>query len=155
MAQDIIIRTWCDPCLADDEHNEGKPYPLANGYVVDVCDVHRKPLDEIAAHARRDTSATGAGTGYTCPDCGKVYQSERGVRKHRSQQHAGSMGEDDEPAALFGGAPIPPPCSECGRTFGSNQGLAMHRYRAHGLRSESSEAVRRREQREGSASESA
>lgn len=141
MAQDIIIRTWCDPCLAEDEHNEGRPYPLAGGYVVDVCEVHRKPLDDITAHARR--AETPDVPGLACPTCGKVYRSERGLRKHRTQQH----GDDtvSGPEGLFAGPATVHACSECGRVFGGAQGLAMHRFRAHGLRSETAAARRQRE----------
>jgi uncharacterized C2H2 Zn-finger protein len=134
MAQDIIIRTLCDLCLAHDEHTDGKAYGLTDGPVsldIDLCEIHAKPLAELVEHARpaaKSGSASGPGT--ACPTCGKVLRTPRGLRKHLTQQH----GAPEETVAATLAGTDGETCPDCGRSFAKPQGLSMHRFRAHGIR---------------------
>lgn len=125
MAQDIIVRTLCDICLSDDEErHDAKPYQVAIGGVlmdIDLCDVHGKPLDDMAEHAR----------------------PVKASRKRKPAAAAAPAGDASAAAVL--GCDVP----GCGRAFPTAQGLSMHRYRAHGIRSETPEARRQRGEREG------
>jgi hypothetical protein len=120
MAQDIIIRTLCDVCLAeDDRHHDGKPYTLGDGpalFDIDLCVEHAAALADLMRHAR----------------------ARKGRRKPAAPVPA-------SPKAGVAGAYV---CDEpeCGRAFPSAQGLSMHRFRAHGRRSETpaAEAARLR-----------
>lgn len=133
MAQDIIIRTWCDVCLEQgDTHTEGVTTPLGDGLEIDLCEPHRKPITDMLPLARQREPKRQNKPGYECPTCGKVLQTERGFRKHRTQQH----GDDGGPGTLFGVEGTD--CPDCGRTFDTRQGVSMHRFRVHGIRSDGS-----------------
>lgn len=149
MAQDIIIRTLCDVCLADDEHrDDARPFVISNGgrlLEIDLCEIHGKPLADLIEHARPHEPKAKP-DGLTCETCGKVLQTSQGMRKHMMNQH----GIDPDTVireTLFGPSESHQ-CDVCSRTFPKSQGLAMHRFRAHGIRSETPSAHRKRERRE-------
>jgi uncharacterized C2H2 Zn-finger protein len=135
MAQDIIIRTLCDVCLAsDEERRDARPYRIQDGTVsleIDLCEIHAKPLGDLIEHARPVKGSKGEDGG-ACPQCGKVFRSRRGLQRHMTQSHGDDDGGRLAPAA---GGVYACDVADCGRAFPSAQGLAMHRFRSHGIRS--------------------
>jgi hypothetical protein len=152
MAREVIVRTWCDPCLADDKHEEGDefgPMSLIPGKprVVALCEVHRKelydPLIELLTdhgqpvdsdgnsspgvrghHKPRATNATGP----TCPACGHVSTTRTALQAHTRKMHEASLG------VLEGKAPSVHTCPECQREFDTPQGMGAHRRAVHDVR---------------------
>jgi hypothetical protein len=126
MAQDIIIRTLCDVCQdTSGDKVDGKPYTLGDGpavFDIDLCGEHAAGLAALIEHARPQSR-----------------KRKRGAAAEPSPAASGLAGAYacDVPG--------------CDRSFTSAQGIAMHRYRTHGIRSESPDATRQRNAREGSA----
>lgn len=60
---------------------------------------------------------------YTCDECGKEFETRRGLNEHMSGKHAGDEGgEDDEEGFV---------CDACGDAFDSERGLHVHQAQKH------------------------
>ena len=164
MAREIILRTWCDPCLVEEKQVEGQELPpltLIPGRkprVLALCEVHRKefyePLVELLAEHGQAVDSDGhpipgtrgpykkkvtplAGEGaFPCPAEGCNYV---GGTKNRLQSHARSV--HDVTLAELEGEPLPHACPTCEKKFSSPQGLAVHLSRTHQQTLEQAEAA--------------
>ena len=140
MATEIVTRTLCDFCMADDRATDGAETLSVslNGstWEIDVCAEHRKPLDDLgetlSAHGRKipRTGATKATKpsaqpgDHRCPVCGKLYTYRSSLTSHVRDVHGQTIGEAE-------GVPLDYPCDQCERAFSTPQGVAVHRNRVH------------------------
>lgn len=86
MAQELIKRILCDICLTAGERVDGQTYTittLGKPAEIDLCDVHAKPIIDLAEHVRAPEPTE------ICPvkDCGRRLQSRPGVRRHLTRTH--------------------------------------------------------------------
>ena len=154
----MVIKSWCDLCLADGQNTPGETLTIAAGAVpafdIELCPPHAKPLAEIVAALapigrkagtgvpktptapRRAAVATGDNktSDYrdpapgACPVCGHASPSLGALRVHLRQTHGKSLAD-------VGLAPANHSCPECGSGFPNRQGLAAHFRISHpGLR---------------------
>jgi hypothetical protein len=111
MVREVRTLNWCDPCFAENVHEEGTTHTLSlspkGGYaIIELCSRHEAelllPLQEIlsehgrpaqadgeAAPPRAARGRKGEGT-YTCPVPGCTfgpYSHPGGLRSHISQKH--------------------------------------------------------------------
>lgn len=105
MAEQVVIKVWCDVCQTDtDTKTEGGPYNV-NGLRVDLCPEHAQPvvdvLEMVKSYGRKPQKV---------PDKAPAPRMVAG-RENRE---------------------TPLACPECGRHFIGPQGLAAHR-RSHGV----------------------
>lgn len=142
MARELIVKTWCDNT---ERHGSGVNIE-AQTYVVaidggkprqlDLCDVCTKellvPLRELLdAHGQPldaepiAPASSSEKTGKLCPDCGKSYGTNKGLREHRKNVHDWT---DPRPADHKC------PHKGCDAAFVAPQGLSAHRMQAHGWR---------------------
>lgn len=157
MATELVIKSWCDVCLAAGENTPGETLTIAAGVVpafdVEVCPRHAKPLAEAVAvlaplgrapgktvqpGARRPSraapgAATGkpdqkAGTGGTCPEC----QDGKAYR-NRAALRTHVRNAHDKGLADIGLAEARFTCPECGGKFDAGQGLSAHTRLIHGI----------------------
>lgn len=140
MATELVIKSWCDPCLEAGEHTPGETLTVAAGVVpafdIEVCPAHAKPLAEavafLAPHGRKvgtgmpktpgtkptprldDTSGP-----VTCPTCEYVSASLSAMRQHLRDEHKQSLADAGLAVARL-------TCDECGSAYPTGQGLAAH-----------------------------
>lgn len=147
MATELVIRSWCDPCLDAGEHTPGETLTVAVGVVpafdIEVCPRHAKPLAEavadLAAHGRKVGTGVPKTPGeasehkgraddapgrYACPVCAdagavRVAPSLSAVRQHLRDEHGKSLAD-------VGLAEARHTCPECGSKYPNGQGLAAH-----------------------------
>lgn len=147
MATELVIRAWCDVCLAAGENTPGQTMTVnvradvAGGpipaYDVEACSEHAAAL--VAAVA--DLAAYGRGVGKgvpkvpdgkkpwearetapppgVCPECGKAAVSLAAMRQHLRAHHGKSLAD-------VGLIPARETCPECGSKYPNSQGLAAH-----------------------------
>ena len=145
MATQIITRTLCDFCQADEvETTDDVETVLVaiNGqrWEVDGCKPHRQPLldlaDTLAEHGRkvpmRAEIAPDGSARVECPACHKSYKNRASLGSHARQDHGLTLGqlEGRDTGKSF-------TCDECQREFDTPQGYAVHRNRAHGVKAQS------------------
>lgn len=171
MAREVIVRTWCDPCLANDVQEEGTELPPLTlpgltgnkRRVLALCDVHRKevyqPLLELLEEHGQMVDDEGNPSGPRGP-----YKT-RGASQGNSTQgsltcpaegcdhtspnrsalssHVRNM--HDTTLSVLQGLDTPFECPECGLKSARPQGIAAHRRKVHGILGTSATAVRARE----------
>jgi rubredoxin len=114
MAQELIVSTWCDACLAEGERTEGEPVSVALGrsvaLILDLCERHRKELvdplaETLAEHGRRPdgkpvkrarAAAPVEGTGSerpSCPVCGASPSTFGAMSGHLRRMHGTTVTE--------------------------------------------------------------
>lgn len=141
MATQIITRTLCDFCQADDvETPDAERIVITindERWEIDVCKTHGKPLsdfaDTLGEYARKVPVGVLAASQpgdeskpAVCPLCGKTYRNRSSLGSHGRQQHNMTIGQ------LFGrDTGVSLTCEDCGRTFDTKQGIAVHRQRLH------------------------
>lgn len=133
MSQRIVIE--CDECSELGETREAvtvEVRTLGRELVVDLCDVHSKPLaelvDRLSEIGRKPSEAGVVST--SCPRCGRKFGSPQALGKHAKDAHGESANALRKAAARVVDEYA---CPECPRTFGKAQGLAVHRRRSHGV----------------------
>lgn len=150
MAREVIVRTWCDPCLAEDRHTEAEELPpLAltgrKPRVVALCEVHRKelfdplaqlladhgqPVDESTSSLRIPKSSptakpsTSGSSELKCPGCEYIAPNRSSLQSHARAQHNTTLAE-------LAGEPTPFECDVCHQKFSTNAGRGVHRTRSH------------------------
>lgn len=138
MAQRIV--TECDECAELGEVSDGELVEvsaLGSVFVVDLCELHRKPLrelvDRLAELGRRpsDSPLTGVAV---CPACGREFRSPQALGKHTKDEHGTSAN------ALRKAKSDAHKCPVCQNPYGSAQGLAVHLRRTHGVQGTSKAA---------------
>lgn len=114
MAREVIIKLWCDPCLAVDEHTDGDEYTIgintARPMNLTLCEVHEKELlaplarmltemgqpaptgpQQASAPSRRPGSQYGNGPDdpQVCqmPGCGVELKNKSSLSSHVRQRH--------------------------------------------------------------------
>lgn len=101
------------------------PGRKARTWQVDLCEVHRKPFEDLGAELDElggrppeqrpgATRIRGGGT-LACPECPKTFRSSSGLRTHLQTQHP----EHPEVSGVHYR------CT-CGQGFSKSQGLGMH-----------------------------
>jgi len=104
VADEVVIQTWCDICMAEELKTTGEPYRI-NGSRVDLCTEHAGPIttalglvekygwiDKSPAKAAKapsqalEASRAAPGT-LRCPECGKHYKGPQGLGSHRRRAH--------------------------------------------------------------------
>ena len=178
MAREVIVRTWCDVHLTqDDEHVEGEELPplalapRTKPKVVALCEVHRKefydPLVQLladlgqpvpdAAAAAAATSVkrvnTGRGGPHMCPvdDCPYLGGPTISALQTHVRSHHDTTLNDlvTAAAAAHSWGSSSPGCPECGRSgFKGLAGLGAHRFRAHGVGGTSTDSKAAKEARQ-------
>jgi hypothetical protein len=175
MAREVIVKTWCDPCLAEDVNEEGTELapillPELGGTkprVVAVCEVHRKELyqpllDLLAEHGQmvdEDGNPTGPRGSYkkranstqgplTCPaeGCDHSSPNRSALSSHVRNMH-------DTTLSVLQGEETPYECPECGLKSARPQGIAAHRRKVHGVVGTSATAVAVREAKAASSAD--
>lgn len=136
MSQRIVIE--CDECSELGETREAvtvEVRTLGRELVVDLCDVHAKPLAELVdrlAEIGRKPSEAGVGR-VPCPRCGRKFASPQALGRHARDEHGESVNSMRGKASKAAPVVAELPCPECSRTFTKSQGLAVHRRRTHGV----------------------
>jgi hypothetical protein len=156
MATQIITRILCDFCSAEDVTTpDARTVSVSidgTHYDVDVCEMHGKPLSELAEtlaefgrklpgtateRARlkpsRQPSGPGDGQDNKCPACGKEYNYRSSLTSHARSAHGVTLAE-------LQGEPVPFKCDICERAFSTPQGVSVHQARKHGSEVVSSES---------------
>jgi hypothetical protein len=151
MAREVIVKTWCDPCLGEDAHSEGRELPALHlpelpgpkPRVIALCERHEKevyqPLLNLLLEYGQPVDDDGNPSGprgrygqasgpdaVTCPDCGHVSPNRSALSSHSRGQHGKSL-------AQLLGLPAPYICPECDYASNRPQGLAAHRRAVHGV----------------------
>lgn len=147
MATELVIKSWCDPCLDAGTNTPGETLNVPTigavpAFDIEVCPRHAKPLAEalaaLAEHGRKPgtgvpkTPATADRKGrpddvpgrVTCPTCQEagavhVAPSRSAMRQHLRTEHAQSLADVGLAAANLS-------CPECGSKYPNGQGLAAH-----------------------------
>lgn len=166
MAREVIVRTWCDPCLAEDVQEDGVELaplllPELGGTkprVVALCEVHRKELyqpllDLLEEHGQmvdEEGNPSGPRGKYTrakdvpnplgCPAEGCSHESPN---RSALSSHVRNM--HDTTLSVLLGEETPYECPECGLKSARPQGIAAHRRKVHGVLGTSATAVSVRE----------
>lgn len=149
MAVELVLKNWCDPCLAADVHTPAEtvnvPALFGPAFDVEVCDEHATALREAVEALRGLGRAPGRtaqpgpvrastgnvrasdapGTGGTCPECGRTYPTKAGIRGHLRTKHGKSLADVGLAEARF-------TCPECGGKFDAGPGYASHLRLVHG-----------------------
>jgi hypothetical protein len=102
MTQRTIVQTLCDPhLLEDDKEVDGQEYRLGIQFpgvtrwdwiVVDLCPDHAAllvdPAQTLAAYGRTFQPPAGPGPqASVCGDCGRTFDTPRGLGAHRKRAH--------------------------------------------------------------------
>lgn len=102
-------------------------------YLITVYYVERKMQEaEAAEEARKMVETLKHSVGSEkkeCSSCGSRFDTSRGLRVHRSKEHADEINEEKE-----SGEPSEErefTCDECGRGFKSERGLHIHQSMKH------------------------
>ena len=141
MATELIIKAWCDVCLADDENTPGETITVPplfgeSGFDIELCNNHALSLRIPIAEYRPFGRAVGKGAPRTpgrenksadyrhpspgtCPECGHASPSMGAMRAHLLNNHGKSLADVGLAAAREA-------CPECGSKFPNKQGLAAH-----------------------------
>lgn len=118
MAQELVIKSWCDVCLEAGEHNPGETVRVAAGEVapfeVEVCPRHAQPLAEAVASLAPLGRAPGKGA-----PAATAGASKGGAR--------GSYGPSARKGDHEGGGE----CPACGTTYSSRNALRAHLRKEH------------------------
>lgn len=147
----------CDFCATEDDTRTPNAETVAvtvGGvpYEVDVCERHRKPIDELgtwlAEHARKVTASVQGAPSlpYVCEVCGRGFSRPQGLTMHRMHSHADEAAPaEPEPkpvAAPKAPAPSPRPvrvlaggrveCPMCHHTYKNRASLGVHAHAQHG-----------------------
>jgi hypothetical protein len=91
MAEEVVVKIWCDKCLADhDKKTEAEPIRV-NGSRVDLCPECAKPilatLGLLEALGRKDGQPLVSGPAM-CPVCGKgPFKGDQGLSMHTTRAH--------------------------------------------------------------------
>lgn len=137
MAREVIVKTWCDPCLEQGEEREGvelSPTKLAElpgrARIIALCEVHHKELYEPFVTVLRELGQTvdedGQPAGargpkrkaapaeqkpdkpHACPKCGKGSKTFPGLQAHVRAQHGTTLRElQGLPPFRTTGPPVP------------------------------------------------
>lgn len=150
MAREVIVSTWCDVCLAEDERVDarelsitvtevsGKPKPR----VLALCPAHEAELvtpllELLEEHGQlvdtegnpitpaKAKSADKGPKAMSCPVCSHVSPNRTALASHTKSMHGKTLAELE-------GKPRPWVCPDCGYGSPKRQGLAAHRRSAHG-----------------------
>jgi hypothetical protein len=167
VAREVIVRTWCDPCLAEDRQEDGVELaPLllpelggTKARVVALCEVHRKELyqpllDLLEEHGQmvdEEGNPSGPRGAYkkralaspealSCPaeGCDHISPNRSALSSHVRNMHGTTL-------SALNGEPTPYECPECGLKSARPQGIAAHRRKVHGVIGTSATAVAVRE----------
>jgi hypothetical protein len=111
VAEELMIKVWCDICQTDtDTKTEGGPHNV-NGLRVDLCPEHARPvvdvLEMVKTYGRKPQKVPDKAPAPT------VYQKPPAVNGERYPLRS---------------------CPDCGVSFRGGQGVATHRRLAHGYR---------------------
>jgi len=159
VAREVILKTWCDPCLDNERHVEGTELaplllpelPGRQAVTLALCEVCRKEIYDPLVEALREygqhvdehgnpsgprgkyKKAGSDGEPLTCPAAGCGHQSPNrpALASHARGQHDATLGELE-------GLETPFECPECERRFTRKQGMAAHRARVHSVPGEDS-----------------
>lgn len=164
MAREILVKLWCDPCLAQDERVEGRELPPLllpeltgrRPRVLTLCERHEKEvytpivelLEEHGQPVNEEGVPSSSGTlapslqPVNCPECGHTSPNRAALAGHARKRHDKTLGE-------VLGEETPYKCPECeaeGRTYASGraQGLAAHRRQVHHVVGTSPAAAQKR-----------
>jgi hypothetical protein len=134
MAREVILRTWCDVCLAKDQNEEGielPPLHLVPGKprVVALCEVHRKELFDPLVELLKEHGQPVDPDGNPTPGVRGHYQPRRGQRSTPA----------NERKLAEGGVPCPFP--GCGMVSKSRPSLQHHTTRMHQVSLDTLEAA--------------
>lgn len=121
MAQELVVNTWCDICLAaDGTREEGHPTPNIGGRMLDVCKRHDEELvrplvEAIEAHGRRIDAPP--------------------KRSGDAQRQASHRAATREPAIHADASPqdYAPQCPRCGHQTATSAAMSAHLKAHHGL----------------------
>ena len=139
--KELIVRAWCDACIADDDtaRAEGTTSKVSIDVLgpleLELCERHEKELLEplrrlLAGHgsspepknASRPAPPPSLPPMRDCPLC-RANVTQYALPTHIYSVHGGLHPDDPQPRQTG-------PCPECGKAF---QQLANHRNRAHGI----------------------
>lgn len=159
MAREILIKTWCDVCMKDNDHTEPRRIEAEfSGDVtvgtasrhIDLCSQHEQMIiGDLVEQLQRFGSPVGAGSGQTdsdgrhsCPiqGCTKVYSHRNSLAGHLRKVHGQSISDyvddDDRYSCSVPG---------CDSVATSSQGRAAHERIRHGILGKSQATIRARE----------
>lgn len=175
MAREVILRTWCDICLNEDDlQEEGVELaplhlPELGGNkrrVLALCEVHRKgiyqplleALEEHGQMVDEDGNPTGPRGPYKKKQGGAQAQANATqgsltcpaegcdhISPNRSALSSHVRNMHDTTLSVLQGLDTPYQCPECGLKSSRPQGIAAHRRKVHGVLGTSATAVRVRE----------
>jgi hypothetical protein len=155
VAREVIVRTWCDVCLDNDQETDATELaplllPEVGGTkprVVALCEVHLKEVYQPLVDVLRDhgqivdeegnpsgprgkygKAKPGDPGSWNCPaeGCEHVSPNRAAISSHVRNMHNTTL------AVLLGQA-TPYECPECGLKSARPQGLAAHRRTVHGI----------------------
>jgi ribosomal protein S27E len=123
MARQVIVKTWCDPCLDNGQDNEGVELPAlklpelpGRARLLALCEVHRKELYDPLVEALRLLGQPVDAEGAVVP-----------TKTTRKKAAAPVEPTAVEPAAADGRVA----CPSCGESLASRTGLQAHVRRIH------------------------